>query len=407
MLKNCLLYGSKNKRWICRLLAIGTEWIKKEKHFASCYSFGWLQKHKYFEKDFDQEALFIDPKKPVPEVLDDATYCGLPESKKEEYRPVIFREAPWLKAAQKKLNKLFLRGFDRSLVPFLKSTIKNTSSVDNAIEHCSYKHTLFIDLKDFFTQIKYAKVAETLRKYLLVEKDVAGFLAKIMVAPMNKTMDNLEDFVLGQGLATSGFLAFLCNYDLFNELNDYANSVGLHMTVYVDDITFSSKDRIPHDVIQHIFDAIKAKGLMISRKKIMVRNGTKTVRKVTGVIIKNNDAYIPRKKMHEILRQYEYLKKSLFPKIDIDGYLSLLEVFVRFKGNVEYYKNVEGKSKHSKKALNFGFVKFANQYGPFFPAIRLKDKSKACSKTNMSALDYKKCQRLHNGLALKLQAAPI
>ena len=97
---------------------------------------------------------------------------------------------------------------------------------------------------------------------------------------------------------------------MFDEIQKLADDNGITMTVYVDDVTFSSENRISKDFRDKIITIIRKYNYQISRKK--VKRYTKLYPKlVTGVIIDAMGKPVIKNSMrHKIILAYNELKTN-------------------------------------------------------------------------------------------------
>ena len=89
------------------------------------------------------------------------------------------------------------------------------------------------------------------------------------------------------GAPTSQILSYLVNHKMFDEIQTLSYQHNIIMTIYVDDITFSSEHKISSDFKYKVTKIINKYGYQLSANK--VKSYTKTYPKlVTGVIIDSN-----------------------------------------------------------------------------------------------------------------------
>ena len=96
---------------------------------------------------------------------------------------------------------------------------------------------------------------------------------------------------------------------MFDELQSLSDKNNVTMTVYVDDVIFSSEHKISSEFRQSVLSLIKKYNYQVSRKK--VKGYSKTYPKlVTGVIINSEGkATIKNALRKKIMVEYEYLQK--------------------------------------------------------------------------------------------------
>ena len=164
--------------------------------------------------------------------------------------------------------------------------IKQKNILDNALQHTKKAEILNIDLKDFFTQFHFGRVAGLLKsKPYSLGEETAITIAQI--ACLNG--------VLPQGAPTSPILTNMLCAPLDNQLMQFAKKHELIYTRYADDITFSSYGRILSENIilknannlvlcDSLKTIFKKNNLVVNEEKITFR--TKYGRQeVTGVVV--------------------------------------------------------------------------------------------------------------------------
>lgn len=182
------------------------------------------------------------------------------------------------------------------------SGVKGRSYADNAFLHKGdhLRYLFKIDLTAFFPSISRETVYKFFRVDLCCSPDIAQILTNLTTIDLErsqtKNIREIRHFLEGKnvkctnhlisGAPTSQILSYLVNHQMFDEMQELAERYGITMSVYVDDVTFSSECRISCCFRNIIFDIIKKYNFQISKKK--VKNYSKLYPKlVTGVIIDN------------------------------------------------------------------------------------------------------------------------
>ena len=281
---DCPLYGLKSKKILKRLLRINNNQMMKQPHIASLVS------------------PYID-KSGKPRLI---------EPPHEE-----------LKIIQKRIKNCL----GRIIVPDnVFSGVKGKSYADNARFHVgNNRRNLYkIDLTAFFPSITRDTVYRFFAEDLLCSPDVAQLLADLTTIDLGKSsaknIDEIYEFLKGKnvsnynhlisGAPTSQILSYLVNHKMFDEMQKLADDNGITMTVYVDDVTFSSENRISKDFRDKIITIIRKYNYQISRKK--VKRYTKLYPKlVTGVIIDAMGKPVLKNSMRQkIILTYNDLKTN-------------------------------------------------------------------------------------------------
>lgn len=324
------------------------------------------QKYEMFlkiEKDMSEKLLVI----PVGE---DPT----------KYRKIVTINQNWLKKSQKKFNKILMsilldkkvRGVkQKSIISYLHSAVKQRSYHTNAQVHIGDKYVFAIDLKDFYPSVTKYKLYSFFKNKFHLSPDIAMLYSVLSTC---KADDN--SYRLGQGLSQSSTLAFLANYSLFNYLYYFAKENDIDMSIYVDDMIFSSKKEIPQPFIDRLFGIIKRNDMLIKRQK--VHNYKKeSVKKITGVYINGNRTRVANEKHLEIHTQYRYLKKEIKNINNLSNYFKIYNLYLKFYGNYQHIQMVEGR-------VHDRYRSFIKEYDEYFPkGINKKQKKLIYQKNNI------------------------
>ncbi len=297
-----------------------------------------------------------------------------------KYRKIVTINQDWLKKSQKIFNKILMnvlldkkvRGIkQKSIVPYLHSAVKQRSYHTNAQVHIGDKYVFAIDLKDFYPSVTKYKLYLFFKNNFHLSSDVSMFYAVLSTC---KSDDGT--YRLGQGLSQSSTLAYLVNYNLFNYLYYLSKENDIDMSIYVDDVVFSSKKVIPQSFIDRLFGIIKRNDMLIKRQK--VRNYKKeSVKKITGVYINGNRTRVANNKHLEIHIQYKYLKNEIKNVCNLDEYFKIYNLYLKFYGNYQHIQMVEGRV-HDRYRL------FIKEYDEYFPkGINKKQKNLIYQKNNV------------------------
>lgn len=180
------------------------------------------------------------------------------------------------------------------------SGIKKRSYADNAAFHVgnNLRYLFKIDLTAFFPSISREVVYRFFLSDLKCSPDVSSILTNFTTIDLSKatlrSSQAVYDFLneknvtcfnhLISGAPTSQILSYLVNHRMFDEMQAVADKCSVTMTIYVDDVTFSSEQKITRKFKKKIFRIIERYNFQVSKNK--VRSYTKEYPKlVTGVII--------------------------------------------------------------------------------------------------------------------------
>ena len=279
---DCPLYGLKSKKMLRRLLRIEDSKFLKQDYVASMVS------------------PYID-KKGKPRLI---------EPPREE-----------LKIIQKRIKQML----GQIIVPSnVFSGIKGRSYADNAVMHTGKnRRNLFkIDLTAFFPSISRETVYCFFCEDMCCSPDIAEILTNFTTIDLEKAQANCLDEIycfldskgvmcknhLISGAPTSQIMSCLVNHRMFDEMQKVADNNNTVMTVYVDDVTFSSENRISKNFKDKIIAIVRKYGYQISKSK--VKKYTKLYPKlVTGVVIDLEGKPVIKNSMREkIIKEHEHLR---------------------------------------------------------------------------------------------------
>lgn len=280
---NCPLYGIKSKKWLKRLLHIEDNNFTKQEYVASMI-------YPYIDR------------KGKPRLI----------------------EAPHqeLKAIQKRLKKML--GMIE-IPDNVFSGVKGRSYADNAVMHTgSNLRNLFkIDLTAFFPSISREKVYQFFYTDLCCSQDVAEILTNLTTVDIEKTkttcFDEIYTFLKAKGIScknhlisgapTSQIMSYLVNHQMFDEMQNIANNNNAVMTVYVDDVTFSTENHISRHFREKVISVVQKYGYLLSKSK--VKGYTKLYPKlITGVIIDSNGKPVVKNSLRaKIINEHNYLRE--------------------------------------------------------------------------------------------------
>ncbi len=203
-----------------------------------------------------------------------------------------------IKIVQKKL----LRYLQKLAIPNgIFCGVKGKTVADNAKIHSGQKYVYQTDLSKFFPHITRNKVYNFFNKKMNMSPDIAKMLA-IMCTIDYKYVDKeryaevYEYFIknklklnahLMTGSPVSCILSYFVNVDMFDLIYQKAQKQSIAMSLYIDDLTFSSEKPISKDFIQYVNKTLKCFGYRVSIAKSLY-NTPKRVKKITGVILDKN-----------------------------------------------------------------------------------------------------------------------
>ncbi|MEQ9490733.1 MAG: reverse transcriptase family protein [Alphaproteobacteria bacterium] len=201
----------------------------------------------------------------------------------ESYRPIDIPD-PRLKAIQAQISCFLAR-----IAPpeYLYSPVKGRSYVDNAANHIGSEAFWLLDVANYFPSCSANKIARFFKVRLECSPDVTAILVKLT------TLEN----GLPQGSSCSPVLAFLSNWEMWDEVAQLAKSANCKFSLYADDLTISGKI-VPKKTIWEIKKVIHRHGLTLKSGKEVSLLGKPA--DVTGVIIKQNCTSLPNRQLKRL-----------------------------------------------------------------------------------------------------------
>jgi hypothetical protein len=151
-------------------------------------------------------------------------------------------------------------------------SVKGNNSIVTALCHIESKYFFKLDMKEYFNKISNTRVHHTLTEL--------GFPWKTSRAITRFCTNN---YSLPQGASSSPVLANLVFSETAKQLQTFADKHHLILTVYLDDIIFSSNYNFKTFTFA-IIDIIKSNGFSLNHKKISYRHD---MCEVTGLFVGN------------------------------------------------------------------------------------------------------------------------
>lgn len=354
-----------------------------------CYTYFYIEKRKndVIETKEDRIKRYLSPNTEI------IVYEKRPEDYSEDkYRMLINIRKNWLKKTLKKINKILSRSLIEKInkevnyyVPYLHSSVVKRSYETNAKSHKNNKYILAIDIQNFYPSIKIDKVFKFFRNDLNLDVDIAKIYSILCTCPLDDPQAvNDYELGLGQGLATSPILAFLVVHNMFDYMYKISSRYNINMTVYVDDVVFSSDNKIPQEFIDILFGIVKSNNMNIKKEKVKYYPANK-IKKITGIFITNtNRVRVSKSKHEEIYVQFNYLTSIIDNIKNINDYFNVYNLYIKFRGNIQFVNLVE-------ENVLTKYKKFLLEYDNFFiNGIKKKNKKFGYSKENVYQEDYNK-----------------
>ncbi len=241
----------------------------------------------------------------------DTNYREWPRKEKNNNSRIIEEPLPDLARLQKRLHALFRKV---ETPPWLKSGKKGIKPQDNALAHCGELFVINVDIEAFFQRAKREFVYRFLQREFQMREDVASLLAELVTYKGH----------IPTGTSTSQVMAFWAYKRTFERIHKLCELKGISMTLWVDDITFSSPVPFPKQWTRDINKMLAKVDLRLKMKKTK-RYTKQEYKTVTGSAISPEGNILVRNaKRKEILdllanRRVEDLSlreaRSLFGKL--------------------------------------------------------------------------------------------
>lgn len=213
-----------------------------------------------------------------------------------------------LKRIQKRILALLMSHVEIPTYAF--GGVPKKDNIKNAKYHQGNKYIFTTDLRSFFPSISHNRVFE-----VYCDNGYAPTVARIL------TKLTTYKYQLPQGVPTSTLLALLAFKPTGDKLYDYALQHNLKFSIFVDDITISSKVDFKH-LVPDILDIIVSAGYKISHNKTHYSTKNPII---TGIKCQNNRIKLP---------QSTYKRISKLPK-DSNSYKGLIMYRKRIDSNGE------------------------------------------------------------------------
>lgn len=203
----------------------------------------------------------------------------------------------------------------------------------SAISHAKYhqysKYLLAMDIKSFFENLKLKYIIKFFSNSLNIEYNTAVVISKILTFNGH----------IARGSCVSPILSHLSINNTFSKIQQYCKNRNLKLSIYMDDIIFSSDKKIDiAGIINFMTKVLSIIELKINYKKLR-KYGINDNKRVTGVIItKDNKIRIQnknRKKLKYIIENYNECDEDTI------------------KGLLSYMRQIEPKS-YKKYNIIFG-----------------------------------------------------
>lgn len=190
----------------------------------------------------------------------------------------IYAPSEKLKNVQRRILHLLCR---IGKPQWVYSGTKGKCHVDNAFAHTEHYYVILTDIESFYERCTREMVYQFFRNEMQTSPDVAEILADLT------TCKNAEGkSIIPSGSPCSQLLAYFAYRRMFDELEECAQRYNCSMTLYVDDITLSSKTPIsnPKNLQKQIARIMRSYGHRLKRSKTRYV-GRGSYKLITGVAL--------------------------------------------------------------------------------------------------------------------------
>lgn len=181
---------------------------------------------------------------------------------------------------------------------YLYSSVKKLSNVDNCANHKDNNFLCKADLAAYYQSTSSTRVFKAFVNIFKMEADIAKVITRLCT---------FKEYV-PTGSPISHDVAFYANLNVFNQVDTFCKKRGVSFSLYVDDLTFSSKTVINRKFMDRIIQIFK-KNTDYEIHKIR-HYGKDKAKPVTGAVLIDNKLVVPLKQ-----------KKLIHNKIDYKNYL--------------------------------------------------------------------------------------
>lgn len=214
----------------------------------------------------------------LKDVLRNSSYKTTQLPKADGSFRTIYNPCDSLKKIQSRIGNLLSR---IEMPPWTFFARKGVCHVDNARYHEGARYLVKSDLSSFYDHCDREHVYQFFKKTMKCSPDVAEALCDL-------TTYKLDDgtSVIPTGSPSAQIVAFLAYREMFDEFKAVANSYGCKFSLYVDDLTFSSRSGIsnPSNLERSVGHVAKQYGHCIKAKKTVYLDAS-TSKIITGVAL--------------------------------------------------------------------------------------------------------------------------
>lgn len=212
---------------------------------------------------------------------------------------------------------------------WLISGEKQKCYIDNGKAHLDGRYVLTIDIKKFYDNCKREPVYQFFVQKLKTSFDVVEILTNIVTYNSG----------IPTGCPTSQIMAFYAYADMFTEIHDLAQRYNCKFTLYVDDMTFSSKESFSKKQLTRSIDCVLRKyGHKPKYAKVKYYTPS-DYKPITGTIITPEQVLVvPNGLQKTIYDAFQKLKPTIG---DTSCSLEEAKQILSLKGQIQAARNIE------------------------------------------------------------------
>lgn len=230
-----------------------------------------------------------------------------------------------LKAIQRRILYLLQRVIRPD---WLISGEKQKCYIDNGKAHLGSKYVLTIDIKKFYDNCTREPVYQFFVQKLKDSPDVSEILTNIIT----------YNGGIPTGCPTSQIMAFYAYSDMFSEIYDLAKKCGCKFTLYVDDMTFSSKEPFSPNQLKQMIDCVLRKYGHKPKYPKVNYYGSSDYKPITGTIITPKQSLtVPNGLQETIYNAFQEVKPLIGNACSEEESKRILSL----KGQIQAARNIE------------------------------------------------------------------
>ena len=223
---------------------------------------------------------------------------------------------------------------------YLMSGKAGVSSQCNATKHLETPYMINVDIEKFYQNSKREFIYSMFKDTFEQTNDIASLLADITT----------YDGHIPTGAPTSQILAFWAYKKTFDKIDTLSKSHDIIMTLWVDDITFSSKKPFPSNWIEDIKKILNKVDLNLKDNKT-IKKTKNQFKGVTGTAISpQGEKKVKNKKRHKILKIIEEQPIEQMPEKTINSLLGQLSA--QRRNEPSFFQNTYERVIKAKKKLS-------------------------------------------------------